>query len=67
MDAATPLLCAGITIYSPMIQHNMCQPGKKLGVNGLGVLGHIARGEWFGKTFGLHVTVISISSPSKME
>lgn len=64
MDAAAPLLCAGITVYSPMIQHNMCQPGKKLGVNGLGGLGHVA--VKFGKAFGLHVTVIS-TSPSKME
>uniref|UniRef100_A0A803NDN7 Enoyl reductase (ER) domain-containing protein n=1 Tax=Chenopodium quinoa TaxID=63459 RepID=A0A803NDN7_CHEQI len=35
---AAPLLCAGITVYSPMIRHNMNQPGKSLGVVGLGVL-----------------------------
>ncbi|KAH7663257.1 cinnamyl-alcohol dehydrogenase protein [Dioscorea alata] len=62
MDAAAPLLCAGITVYSPMKQHNMMQPGKKLGVVGLGGLGHVAIK--FAKAVGLHVTVIS-TSPSK--
>ncbi|RWW62471.1 hypothetical protein BHE74_00030440, partial [Ensete ventricosum] len=62
LDKAAPLLCAGITVFSPMKQHNMLQPGKKLGVVGLGGLGHIA--VKFGKAFGLHVTVIS-TSPSK--
>lgn len=62
MDGAAPLLCAGITVYSPMKQHNMMQPGKKLGVVGLGGLGHVAIK--FAKAVGLHVTVIS-TSPSK--
>lgn len=63
LDSAAPLLCAGITVFTPMKQHNMLQtPGKKLGVVGLGGLGHIA--VKFGKAFGLHVTVIS-TSPSK--
>lgn len=63
MDAAAPLLCAGITVFAPMKQHNMLEaPGKKLGVVGLGGLGHVA--VKFGKAFGLHVTVIS-TSPSK--
>lgn len=62
LDKAAPLLCAGITVFSPMKQHDMLQPGKKLGVVGLGGLGHIA--VKFGKAFGLHVTVIS-TSPSK--
>ncbi|XP_042495577.1 probable cinnamyl alcohol dehydrogenase 6 [Macadamia integrifolia] len=63
MDAAAPLLCAGITVFSPMKEHNLLQsPGKKLGVVGLGGLGHVA--VKFGKAFGLHVTVIS-TSPSK--
>ena len=64
LDSAAPLLCAGITIYSPMKRHNMFQPGNKLGVVGLGGLGHVA--VKFGKAFGLHVTVIS-TSPSKKE
>ncbi|XP_020262439.1 probable cinnamyl alcohol dehydrogenase 6 [Asparagus officinalis] len=63
LDSAAPLLCAGITVFSPMKQHNMLQTaGKRLGVVGLGGLGHIA--VKFGKAFGLHVTVIS-TSPSK--
>ncbi|KAK1320846.1 putative cinnamyl alcohol dehydrogenase 6 [Acorus calamus] len=64
LDAAAPLLCAGITVYSPMKQNDMLRPGKKLGVVGLGGLGHVA--VKFGKAFGLHVTVIS-TSPSKEE
>ncbi|XP_078166817.1 putative cinnamyl alcohol dehydrogenase 6 [Carex rostrata] len=62
LDATAPLLCAGITVYSPMKHHNMLQAGKKLGVVGLGGLGHVA--VKFGKAFGLHVTVIS-TSPTK--
>ncbi|KAJ3679909.1 hypothetical protein LUZ60_016187 [Juncus effusus] len=62
LDAAAPLLCAGITVFSPMKHHNMFQAGKKLGVVGLGGLGHVA--VKFGKAFGLHVTVIS-TSPCK--
>nr|ASV46322.1 cinnamyl alcohol dehydrogenase [Lilium regale] len=65
LDAAAPLLCAGITVFSPMKQHNMLQPGKKLGVVGLGGLGHVA--VKFGKAFGLHVTVISTSRSKEME
>ncbi|KAF5196058.1 Cinnamyl alcohol dehydrogenase [Thalictrum thalictroides] len=63
MDAAAPLLCAGITVFTPMKDNNMLDsPGKKLGIVGLGSLGHIA--VKFGKAFGLHVSVIS-TSPSK--
>ena len=62
LDAAAPLLCAGITVYSPMKQHGMLQSGGNLGVIGLGGLGHVA--VKFGKAFGLRVTVIS-TSPAK--
>jgi len=57
-----PLLCAGVTVYSPMKYYGMTEPGKHLGVEGLGGLGHVA--VKFGKAFGLKVTVIS-SSPKK--
>ncbi|KAL6978945.1 cinnamoyl-Coa reductase, partial [Sarracenia purpurea var. burkii] len=57
---AAPLLCAGITVYSPMMRHKMNQPGKSLGVIGLGGLGHLA--VKFGKAFGLSVTVFSTSA-----
>ncbi|XP_047337796.1 probable cinnamyl alcohol dehydrogenase 1 [Impatiens glandulifera] len=62
---AAPLLCAGITVYSPMIRHKMNQPGKTLGVIGLGGLGHLA--VKFGKAFGLNVTVLSTSISKKEE
>lgn len=62
LDAGAPLLCAGITVYSPMKYYGMTEPGKHLGVAGLGGLGHVA--VKFGKAFGLKVTVIS-SSPKK--
>lgn len=62
---AAPLLCAGITVYTPMMRHNMNQPGKSLGVIGLGGLGHLA--VKFGKAFGLNVTVFSTSISKKEE
>jgi len=62
---AAPLLCAGITVYSPMMRHKMNEPGKSLGVIGLGGLGHLA--VKFGKAFGLNVTVFSTSISKKEE
>ncbi|CAN0906159.1 Probable cinnamyl alcohol dehydrogenase 6 [Linum grandiflorum] len=63
MDAAAPLLCAGITVFTPLKDHKLIEsPRKKIGVVGLGGLGHVA--VKFGKAFGHHVTVIS-TSPSK--
>ncbi|KAH7314806.1 hypothetical protein KP509_21G021300 [Ceratopteris richardii] len=64
LDGAAPLLCAGVTVYSPMSYFGMTEPGKHLGVVGLGGLGHMAIK--FGKAFGLKVTVIS-TSPKKKE
>ncbi|OVA19954.1 Alcohol dehydrogenase superfamily [Macleaya cordata] len=65
LASAAPLLCAGITVYSPMMRHKMNQPGKSLGVIGLGGLGHMA--VKFGKAFGLHVIVFSTSISKKEE
>ncbi|XP_039117649.1 probable mannitol dehydrogenase 1 [Dioscorea cayenensis subsp. rotundata] len=62
LDKSAPLLCAGITVYSPMKTFGLNEPGKHLGVVGLGGLGHVA--VKFGKAFGMKVTVIS-SSPNK--
>lgn len=65
MDAAAPLLCAGITVFSPMKDHNLLDSSatpKKVGIVGLGGLGHVA--VKLAKAFGHHVTVIS-TSPSK--
>ena len=64
LDCAAPLLCAGVTVYSPMMRHGLNEPGKHLGVVGLGGLGHVA--VKFGKAFGMKVTVIS-TSPSKRQ
>ncbi|XP_044487696.1 probable cinnamyl alcohol dehydrogenase 1 [Mangifera indica] len=65
LASAAPLLCAGITVYTPMMRHNINQPGKSLGVIGLGGLGHMA--VKFGKAFGLKVTVFSTSAYKKEE
>ncbi|XP_020599070.1 probable mannitol dehydrogenase [Phalaenopsis equestris] len=65
MDKAAPLLCAGITVYSPMKTFSLDEPAKHLGVVGLGGLGHVA--VKFGKAFGMKVTVISTSSKKKEE
>ncbi|GKV25245.1 hypothetical protein SLEP1_g34709 [Rubroshorea leprosula] len=65
LDAGAPLLCAGITVYSPMKYYGMTEAGKHLGVAGLGGLGHVA--VKIGKAFGLKVTVISSSSKKESE
>ncbi|CAI9763815.1 unnamed protein product [Fraxinus pennsylvanica] len=63
MDAAAPLLCAGITVFNPLKDGNLLESqGKRIGIVGLGGLGHVA--VKFAKAFGHHVTVIS-TSPSK--
>nr|CAB3457006.1 unnamed protein product [Digitaria exilis] len=64
LERTAPLLCAGVTVYSPMMRHGLNEPGKHLGVVGLGGLGHVA--VKFGKAFGMKVTVIS-TSPSKRD
>ncbi|XP_051139121.1 probable cinnamyl alcohol dehydrogenase 6 [Andrographis paniculata] len=66
MDAAAPLLCAGITVFTPLKDHNLLEcKGKRIGVVGLGGLGHIA--VKFGKAFGHHVSVISTSASKEKE
>ena len=57
-----PLLCAGITTYSPL-RHWEVGPGKKVGVVGLGGLGHM--GLKFAHSFGAHVVQFT-TSPSKI-
>src|SRR5438045_7922766 len=61
--AAAPLLCAGITTYSPM-HHWGVTKGKKVGVVGLGGLGHMA--VKFAHALGAHVVVFT-TSPGKKE
>jgi alcohol dehydrogenase (NADP+) len=61
--ATAPLLCAGITTYSPM-RHWGVTKGKKAGIVGLGGLGHM--GVKFARALGAH-TVVFTTSPSKVE
>jgi alcohol dehydrogenase (NADP+) len=63
LDAAAPLLCAGITLYSPL-RHWNAGPGTQVAVIGLGGLGHM--GVKLAKAMGAHVTVLS-QSLKKME
>ena len=58
MNRAAPLLCAGITMYSPLI-HWKAGPGKKVGIIGLGGLGHM--GVKIAHALGAEVTVLSHS------
>ncbi|RKZ13644.1 NAD(P)-dependent alcohol dehydrogenase [bacterium] len=63
LAAAAPLLCAGITTYSPLKRGNI-GPGKKVGIVGLGGLGHM--GVKLAKAMGAHVVVFT-TSPSKSD
>jgi uncharacterized zinc-type alcohol dehydrogenase-like protein len=63
LAGAAPLLCAGITTYSPM-RHWGVTKGKKVGVVGLGGLGHM--GVKFAHAFGAHVVVFT-TTPNKKE
>jgi uncharacterized zinc-type alcohol dehydrogenase-like protein len=63
LDRAAPLLCAGITCYSPL-RHYGLQAGQELAVVGLGGLGHM--GVKLGAAMGAKVTVLS-HSPNKRE
>jgi len=58
MNGAAPLLCAGITMYSPLM-HWKAGPGKKVGIIGLGGLGHM--GVKIAHALGAEVTVLSHS------
>ncbi|MEO7533962.1 MAG: NAD(P)-dependent alcohol dehydrogenase, partial [Ferruginibacter sp.] len=62
LAGVAPLLCAGITTYSPL-KHWKVGKGHKLAVLGLGGLGHMA--VKFGIAFGAEVTVLSTSSNKK--
>ncbi|MBD5656281.1 MAG: NAD(P)-dependent alcohol dehydrogenase [Candidatus Eremiobacteraeota bacterium] len=56
LDAAAPLLCAGITLYSPL-KHWGAGPGKNVAIVGLGGLGHM--GVKYAHALGAHVTILS--------
>jgi alcohol dehydrogenase (NADP+) len=63
LAGVAPLLCAGITTYSPLRHHGVTK-GKKVGVVGLGGLGHM--GVKLAHAFGAHVVVFT-TSPDKKE
>lgn len=63
LHAAAPLLCAGITTYSPLKKWKVGK-GQKVGIVGLGGLGHM--GVKFANAFGAHVALFT-TSPNKRE
>ncbi|KAL8245850.1 hypothetical protein R6Q59_007066 [Mikania micrantha] len=64
-EQAAPLLCAGVTAYSPMKQFIGCKTAIKAGILGLGGVGHL--GVLIAKAMGHHVTVISSSDKKREE
>lgn len=65
LDRGAPVLCADITVYSPIKYHGLNVSGMLVGVVGLGGLGHVA--VKFSKAFRMKVMVISSSPTRKME
>ena len=64
LAAAAPLLCAGITTYSPL-RHWKVGPGQRVGVIGLGGLGHM--GLKFAHALGAHVTQFTTSASKEAD
>ena len=63
-ENVAPLLCAGITVYSPLRNHGI-RPSSRVGVIGIGGLGHL--GIQFAKAFGAEVTAFSTSKDKEKE
>jgi uncharacterized zinc-type alcohol dehydrogenase-like protein len=63
-EHAAPLLCGGITVYSPLRNHGV-RPSSRVGVIGIGGLGHM--GIQFAKAFGAEVTAFSTSKDKENE
>ncbi len=63
-ENVAPLLCGGITVYSPLRNHGV-RPSSRVGVIGIGGLGHM--GLQFAKAFGAEVTAFSTSKDKEME
>src|SRR6202020_216836 len=63
-ESAAPLLCAGITVYSPLRNYEV-RPSSRVGVIGIGGLGHL--GIQFAKAFGAEVTAFSTSKEKEAE
>ncbi|KAJ6905846.1 cinnamyl alcohol dehydrogenase [Populus alba x Populus x berolinensis] len=64
-EQAAPLLCAGLTVYSPLKHFGLKQSGLRGGILGLGGVGHM--GVKIAKAMGHHVTVISSSDKKRVE
>jgi uncharacterized zinc-type alcohol dehydrogenase-like protein len=64
LDKAAPLLCAGITLYSPL-SHWKAGPGKKVGIVGMGGLGHM--GVKLARAMGADVSVLSHSNKKEAD
>jgi uncharacterized zinc-type alcohol dehydrogenase-like protein len=64
LDRTAPLLCAGITTYSPLRRFG-AGPGKQVGIVGLGGLGHVA--VKIAKAMGAHVTMVSHSESKRAD
>ena len=64
LDAAAPLLCAGITLYSPL-RHWQAGPGKRVAILGLGGLGHM--GVKLAHALGAETTVLSHTHSKKAD
>ncbi|CAH9110533.1 unnamed protein product [Cuscuta epithymum] len=65
LEQAAPLLCAGVTVYSPLKHFGLKQSGLRGGILGLGGVGHM--GVMIAKAMGHHVTVISSSDKKREE
>ena len=63
-ENVAPLLCGGITVYSPLRNHGV-RPSSRVGVVGIGGLGHM--GLQFAKAFGAEVTAFSTSKDKEAE
>lgn len=63
-ENAAPLLCGGVTVYSPLVHHGV-RPADKVGVIGIGGLGHLAL--QFAAAMGCEVTAFSTSSDKEKE
>ena len=63
-ETAAPLMCGGITVYSPLRNHGV-RPSSRVGVIGIGGLGHL--GIQFAKAFGAEVTAFSTSKDKEEE
>jgi uncharacterized zinc-type alcohol dehydrogenase-like protein len=63
-ESAAPLLCGGITVYSPIRSHGI-NPTSRVGIIGIGGLGHLA--VQFARVFGAEVTAFSTSAAKEEE